>query len=350
MQSMTKVAIIGGGLAGTACAHVLARSGAEPVIYEAGPVLAGGASGNDLGLYNPRLAAERTPESEFYISAFAQAHATFKSLDGVDWTPCGALHLITDEKREKRYMQMVENWGWGKAHMRILSAAEASAAAGVTLAHDALYLPESGAVSPRKLCDVYVCGVEVRLNNRIERLEDLEEDVVIVANGTGALAFDETSWLKLQAVRGQITHVKPTAYSGRLKTALCYGGYCAPAVNGAHIVGSTFQRWLDHSETMPEDDTDNLAKLAAVAPDLADGFEVTGHRAAVRTASKDHFPVAGAVPGHDNLYVSAGHGSHGILSTLAAAHLLADMILGRPRSLPVHTIERLAPQRYYERP
>jgi flavin-dependent dehydrogenase len=44
-----KVAIIGAGLAGTAAAWALRQAGAEPVIYEAGPEIAPGASGNPVG-------------------------------------------------------------------------------------------------------------------------------------------------------------------------------------------------------------------------------------------------------------------------------------------------------------
>jgi len=102
-----KIAVIGAGLAGTALGYV-------------SDTIASGASGNDLGLINPRISAHRTPQSDFYTSAFAHAVRTFSAMDDVDWNECGSLHLITDEKREKRYVQTVENWGWPEKNLRFM--------------------------------------------------------------------------------------------------------------------------------------------------------------------------------------------------------------------------------------
>ncbi|HBR68253.1 MAG TPA: hypothetical protein DEA55_02635 [Rhodospirillaceae bacterium] len=338
---MKRVVIIGGGLAGTACAYVLKQAGAEPVIYEAGAELAPGASGNPVGLYNPRLSAFRTPESDFYAGAFALALRVFEGLNDIDWNPCGALHLMTDEKRQKRFEQAAQSWGWPPENMRLLNAGEASEVAGIEIKYDALYLPQSGTVSPKKLCERYAQGVEVHLNKKIDDIAELKADAVIVAGGMGVKDFFD---LPLKAVRGQITQAKPTEISKRLKCCLCYGGYVTPVSGNVHTVGATFQRWLDHSDVMPQDDADNIKALAAVVPELAQGMEVTGGRAALRTTAPDHFPVVGKLK--DNVYVSTAHGSHGILSALAAAHLLADMILGRPLSLPGDVVGRLSPGRF----
>lgn len=374
-----KVAIVGGGLAGTSCAYVLKAAGLDVSLYEAGDALAPGASGNDVGLYNPRLSAHRTPESDFYVSAFAQAIRTFSHLchsdrpegveesglvDGkarslgfarddknlIDWNPCGALHLIVDEKKQKRFPQTHEQWGWPEDRMRLLGSVEASEVAGVEVKHDALYLPDSGCVSPRKLCERYAEGVDVHLSAGIETLGDIDADIVILACGYGALGFKEAAELPLQRVRGQITIVKATDTSRKVKTNLCYGGYFSPALNGSHALGATFQRWLTHEEEMEEDNESNLEGLQEIAPQLAEGLEVTGQRAALRTTTKDHFPVVGRMPGHDNLYISAGHGSHGIISSIAGAHLLADMILGRPLSQSIATTACLNPARFCDTP
>lgn len=339
---MKKVAIIGGGLAGSACAYVLKRSGLEPVIYEAASELPSGASGNKIGMYNPRLAAERTAESEYFISAFNRALQIFAALEDIDWKPCGALHLITDEKRNIRYHKMVGNWGWSDDDMRIVDAQEASDIASVSVDYDSLYLPKSGAVSPRKLCRALSQGVELKLNRKVKSLDDIEADAIIIASAMTSQNF--ISGLDLRAVRGQITYTKPCEQSADLKTALCYGGYCAPAINGEHIVGSTFQRWLDHSDIIEQDDHDNLARLNEFLPGLSQGMEIVGHRASVRTTSKDHFPIVGHVK--DNIYISTAHGSHGIISSIEAAYLIADLICARAPSLTKATIERLSPSRY----
>jgi tRNA 5-methylaminomethyl-2-thiouridine biosynthesis bifunctional protein len=336
-----RVAIIGGGLAGCALAYVLKRAGAEPVIYEAGSEIAPGASGNPVGLYNPRFTAEFGPEAEFYSAAFVRALAVFEDMADIDWNPCGALHLINDEKKEKRFAQTVQNWP--APQMRIVDAAEASEIAGIPLSHAALYLPRSGSVSPKTLCAAYVRGVEVQFNAYFSPPEGGGEkyEALVLACGMGVLKFCRN--LPLKAVRGQVSIVRANEVSAKLKTALCYGGYVSAAVNGAHVVGSSFQRWLDHTDLLAQDDADNLAKLVQHVPALV-SLDVIGARAAIRTTAEDHFPVVGQVD--ENLYVSTAHGSHGILSSLMAAEVLAAQILKKKPPLSEAVLQRLSPDRF----
>jgi tRNA 5-methylaminomethyl-2-thiouridine biosynthesis bifunctional protein len=329
-----KVAIIGAGLAGCAAAWVLQQAGAEPIIYEAGPEIAPLASGNAVGLYNPRLSAERS----FYSDAFTTALKTFENLRDTEWTPCGALHLMTDPVREKRFTEAAKNWGWGPSEMRVVTRKEASEIAGVPVGYDALYLPRSGTISPKKLCAAYAATIPVRFNSGVANVSEIKADAIILAAGI------YTKNLPVKPVRGQITEVKATAMSGALKTSLCYGGYLAPARRGVHTVGATFQRWLDHSEIIVEDDDDNIMKLVRVAPDLAEGLEVVGHRASVRATSPDHLPMIGHL--RDNIYVSTAHGSHGIISSIAGAYVVANMILERPLPFSAAIIQKINPGRF----
>lgn len=338
-----KIAILGAGMAGCALAYFLKQSGHEPVIYEANDALASGASGNSYGLYNPRFTAFRTPESDFYVAAFCAALRTFAALDDIDWDPCDALHLINDEKKQKRFSQTIENWGWHKDQMRLLKKDEASEIAGVALQHDAMYLPQSGTISPKKLCAAYARGIDIRFNSKIESLDDLDADIKILACGPAVLKFAPD--LPMGKVRGQITTVKASDASSAIKCNICYGGYVLPARDGLQTLGATFQPWLDHSDIIEEDDQDNIRKLAENIPGLEKNLEVVDHRASVRATSKDHFPMIGQL--QDGLYISAAHGSHGVLSTLMGAHLLVDMILERPKSQSQSTIEALSPLRFF---
>lgn len=343
-----KIAIVGGGLAGTAAAFVLKRSGLQPVIFEKAAVLAAGASGNALGLYNPRLSAQRTAESDFYTASFAQAVRTLGELQrghDIDFNPCGSLHLFIDAEKEKRLRGADENWGWHKNHMHVMDANAASQRAGVEVGLSALSLPDAGMVSPAALCHAYADGVEVLLNAApdIEKLR-AEFDAVILACGAAAKEFFD---LPVHTVRGQVTRVKETLASQSLRGNLCFGGYLSPPRDGLHMLGATFQKWLDHSDVMDDDHKDNLARLRQYFPALADGMEVAGGRAALRTSSKDRFPVIGGAA--DNIYVSTAHGSHGIVSALAGAHLIADMMTDAPRSLARDTVTALSPARFAAR-
>ncbi len=211
IPNIRRVAIVGGGLAGTAAAFVLKQRGLTPVLFEKGATLASGASGNPEGLYNPRLSAQRTPESDFHTSAWAQGVRTFADMQGqadIGFNPCGSLHLATDPEKEKKLRGALENWGWNSAHMRWLDAAETSRQAGVTLQHPALWLPDAGTVSPAALCRAWAAGIDVRLNTPVAVIDRTEFDAVILACGTAVTSFAGLEDFPVHAVRGQMTEIR----------------------------------------------------------------------------------------------------------------------------------------------
>ena len=44
----------------------------------------------------------------------------------------------------------------------------------------------------------------------------------------------------------------------------------------------------------------------------------------------DRLPLAGPLPGYDNVWVAAGYAGHGNVLSLACGELVAGAILGRP--------------------
>ncbi|MFA7276923.1 MAG: FAD-dependent 5-carboxymethylaminomethyl-2-thiouridine(34) oxidoreductase MnmC [Pseudobdellovibrionaceae bacterium] len=354
-----RVAVVGGGVAGCAAAAALAERGCAVTIFEPHGI-ASGASGNPRGLYNPRFSARRSGESDFYASAYARAAAVFLRLmaqHDIGFAPVGCLHLITDSDKERRFEAFAENWGWHTDHARLVDAAEASLLSGVTLQHGALYLPDAGALSPARLCKVLSSAASIR-QTQVRVLERVSEgwrvegdvfDAVVLACARGVQQFDGVPSLPLQSIRGQVSFVQENAAFRTLKTALCYGGYCAPCEDGQAVVGSTFQHWLAHTDLLAEDDSSNLEKLAAFAPSLAAGAQVVGGRAGIRVAASDRVPVIGCIQGQDGLYVSVGHGSHGILSGLMGGAFIAADMMGDAQILPRAAQEALSPARFAAR-
>ncbi len=331
-KTIHDIPVFGAGLAGTAAAYVLKQYGFNPVLYDPNGI-ASGASGNPVGIINPRFTAFRTPESDFYTAAFAQTVRTLPQLD-CDYFKCGSLHLVTDEEKQKRLSRTVENWQWHFDHMRYLSPQETSLQTGVDVKQEALFLPDSAQVNPSKLCTVYAQNISFK-----KEKGDISSSSAVLANAAGVLDYIPS--LPVHTVRGQITFVKATDQSANVKTNLCYGGYMSAPFNGLHTVGSTFQKWLETTEAIDEDDQSNLSNLADNTSLY--GFEITGHRAALRTASTDRFPIIGDM---DGMLVTAAHGSHGIASTLMGAHVLADYLRGGPFCLGKSTLNVLSPQRF----
>lgn len=325
------VHIFGAGLAGCSAAYVLKQYGIESVLHDPHG-MASGASGNPVGIINPRLSAFRTAESDFYTAAFAQTVRTLPAFEA-GYRPCGALHIAVDEEKDARFARAMENWGWG-AHMRYLTPQEASEIAGIAIDKKALFLPEAAQIDPAALCRAYAKGMAVEAGDAPEGA------CVLFANGAAA-----GNGLPIHTVRGQITLVKANVQSAKIKTNIGYGGYISAPVDGVHAVGATFQKWMSETNALAEDDAANLKNLEEHIAGLGH-FEIVGHRAALRTASQDRFPVIGAMDGR---YFSTAHGSHGIASTLAGAHVIADMLRGGIRSLGKSTLKKLAPQRFEER-
>lgn len=375
-----KVAVIGGGLAGTAMAYTLVRRGHHPVIFEAGDALATAASGNPAGLYNPRLQAERLPEVDFHNASWALAYHVFaglRKMTDIGFDPCGALHLIgADERRQKKLTGALTH-GWPESHMRLLSATEASEVAGITLHDDAIFLPEAGYVSPARLCHAYAQDCEVRLGHRISdlqsilesaagdapvKIEDEDFDAVIIAAGAALPKLQAMEGLNLHTVRGQVTMLAADVQSRQLKSNICFGGYVTPlTVDGTHICGASFQKWLSDDDPREEDDRDNISRLQDSVPGWQ-ALKVTGHRAALRCTSPDRLPVIGALPissrhkaetvvweNSKRVFLLGALGSHGIIGSLGGAALLAGLIDDLPAAAACGAQERLAPERFYQR-
>lgn len=341
-----RVNIIGGGLAGCSLAYVLKQAGAEPIIYEAGDGVASGASGNAVGLYNPRFSAQYDAVGEFYSTAYFEALKIFDLFgDDIDWRPCGALHLMCNDQKRRRFPKAVDSWGWSSDDMRLVDSGEASALAGVDVDYACLYLPRAGTVSPRKLCQAYVRGVEVRCNSHIQDLSALDGDVTILACGFGALSFPQAAYLPLKPVRGQVSYVRSEGELAALKVALCYGGYITPSMNGAHCVGATFERNTNHGVVQNEDDVANLEQLSKAVPEFSSALHAFDQWAGVRCASRDHFPVVGALG--QGGYVSSGHGSHGVLSSLLSAKILSNSVLNTQKQVVSSCVaDALSPERF----
>lgn len=353
---MGKVAIIGGGLAGCAIAYSCIRNGLYPIIFEQSGSLSSAASGNALGMVSPRISAEMTPHAYYYSIGFQSLIKLFDGItqdDGVDigWHKCGTIHLSVDDRKAKQFSKTVQNWNWDEKDMHRLSKRDVSKQAGIDLNYEGLFLRQSGYVSPPKLCAYYASAAEVRLNSAIDNnaLADIDADIIMLANAVELKQFELAAHIPFGAVRGQITKVRATAASAQLKCNLNYGGYCSAAdKSGEHMIGATFQRWLGHSNIIDEDNQTNIDALGSVAPEIVRGMEVIGSRAAVRCTTRDYFPVVGHLGkvGGKDVYISGGHGSHGILSAHMAAQIIMDQIAGRPVSVPDATLKALSPHRF----
>lgn len=353
--------IIGGGLAGTALARSFVSRGVKPVIVESALTLAAGASGGEWGMINPKLTARPTAHSDYYTAAYAHALRVLQILavdhPDICFARHGSLHLQTDADKERRYTGYRDHLGWHEDHMRILDARDAGGKAGMALSCPALYYPDAAAVSPRRLCSVMAGGADIRLGTAVHGLEKTgrgwrltddegqiiaETDALFLANGFAAQKLMRRN-LSVHSVRGQITYTRPLPGP---RTNLCFGGYLTPpTAAGYHILGSSFQPWQTDTALSENDHDDNIARLnKAMGYEMAKQGDIVGGWAALRTSSKDRFPLVGQID--EGLYLSAAHGSHGIVSSLMAADILISRICGEAVPAAPAVLKALDPLRF----
>ncbi len=386
--------VVGGGLAGCSTAWSLARRGWKVTILEQHQALASEASGNPQGVLYAKLSADNTPLSQFILKGYQFTLDTLKALEVKEWQQCGVIQLAIDGKTDQRYQALDSQHP--DSLLQYLKEEQLSDIAGLSINYPGLYFPQAGWVHPPALCRALADHPNIRVMtstavNSIEPLEqgwliktgdnELRSKTVIIAQGTASHQFSQLNYLPLKAIRGQITQAKATSESQKLSSCVCGEGYIAPAVNGNHTMGATFSFKDEGTEVREADHLENLSMQAKYFPTMYQALDgsnaqVTGGRTGFRCTTPDYLPVVGPIvdlqhfleayaplrknsklpidtpPEYlDGLYVTAGHGSRGMLSCPVAGEILANMITGETDntaglSVPDKLLEAIHPSRF----
>lgn len=349
-----RVAVIGAGIAGAACAAALTRRHVETVVLEAARDLGAGASGNPASLVMPRL-DRGGALSVLFLATYLEAIATYASLGEGVFEPSGV-----EQRPEARNAEAIadllvdpplpEDW---------LRALPGGAALHV----------RAGLVRPRRAIERLLQGATLLREAPVQRLDAspeggwtlrapdgramLKADVVVLACGAGLTRFEPAAFLPIEISYGQIewgrAHV-PTR-------ALTAGAYVAPFEDGV-LFGATFDRTPVSTEVAR---ARNLAALAKLAPELADTIEAWSlqSRASMRATTPDRAPIAGELPNaeawlsanaagpmHDGVYVIGGLGARGLTLAPLLGEQIAAEICGEPPLLPRQTLAAIHPARF----
>lgn len=359
-----RVAVLGAGIAGAACAQALARRGIEAVVLDAAPQLGAGASGNPAGLIAPRL-DRAGPLGEVFLAAYLEAVAAYDGLGVLE--ACG-VEQRAEPKRAAALADLIADpplppdWfsvlpGGAVLHARA-GLVRPQAAVAAMLRHAHLMLEAETAAIERADAGWVLRAPDGRAM--------LKADAVVLACGPALARFAPASFLPLQISYGQIEW-GPGAAPSR---ALMQGAYVAPFEDGV-LFGATF----DHAPADPADArARNLAALALLAPELAAGLDAAAlhSRAAQRAATPDRAPIAGLLPdeaawrarfaplahgaaaegpapAHEGVYVLGGLGARGLtLAPLLAERIVSEM-RGEPQMLSRQALEAIHPARFLVR-
>ena len=349
-----RVAIVGAGIAGASAARAVRALGGETLVFDA-EGRGAGASGNPAALVTPRLDAGLAEPAALFAQAFRRAVDLYEELPGIV-IDRGALQLATQPRDATRFVKVAGSDLFEPGALQILPAEETTARLGED-APEGLAHRDGLVVEPAALLAAWAPQVCQAAVARIERAGEYwrlldedgallaEADAVIVAAGLASL--DLIAGLPLSAVRGQASF----AAFADPPPAAAFGGYAIPTRDGV-LFGATNDRDDVARDVRAEDHARNLAALAEGLPMLAArlaGSPLEG-RAAIRVATPDFLPVAGAAPtAPAGLFVLSGFGARGFtLAPLLAEHVAA-LALDAPSPLPAPLAAIVEPGRFARR-
>lgn len=325
--------VIGGGVAGLACARALARGGAAVRVYE--PFPGRGASWAAAGMLSPWAEADAPEEA---MAARERAHALYPAWIAeieeesglrVDFTRCGSLAVsVAGAPTAAERLRPILGRAPGAAILDREMARLEAPILGIGTPDDAVLLPEEGMVDPRGLMDALarsckLAGVVIREEPVFSILTAEERAVgVRAASGdqsAGCVVAAAGAWSNpflakedVRPIRGQILALAPGRDAIRVRRVIQSGRcYIVPRRDGSVVLGSTSEdAGFDPSVTVAGV-RGLIEAMLAVAPGLAD-WTVTRAWAGLRPL-REEGPCVGADPERKGLYHAAGLYRHGIL-------------------------------------
>jgi gamma-glutamylputrescine oxidase len=347
------VEIVGGGVTGCSCALTLAGKGLRVRLHEARAV-ASGASGRNGGFalrggamaydsarewLGADLAAEYWRLTEAYVDRMGE-------LGGDAFRRTGSLRLAGEDERDEllaEYEALRED-GFAAEWRDELPEPLAGRFPG------ALFHPDDAVLQPARLVRrlalaAVEAGVEIREHHRVEELDALEADTVVVAtDGYPSGLLGELEGLIIPT-RGQMIATEPLPE--RLFPMPHYGrhgfDYWHQDPEGRLIVGGFRDADMESEFTATEETTPRIqgALDGFVQALLGRMPEITHRWSGVFGLVPDLMPVVGLVPGRAGLWAAGGYSGHGNVLGLMCGDLVAQAIAGEAHPL----LDSFAPAR-----
>jgi glycine/D-amino acid oxidase-like deaminating enzyme len=188
-------------------------------------------------------------------------------------------------------------------------------------------------------------GVEFREHRRVESVDDLDADSVVVAtDGYPSGLLGRLEGLIIPT-RGQMIATEPLRE--RLFDVPHYGrhgfDYWQQLDDGRVLAGGFRDYALDTEFTAAEETTPTIqSALEAFVSELVGRPVAVTHRwAGIFGLVLDFLPVVGKLPGDDRVWIAGGYSGHGNVLGFLCGGLVADALAGNEHPL----LERFAPAR-----
>jgi tRNA 5-methylaminomethyl-2-thiouridine biosynthesis bifunctional protein len=336
----SRALVIGAGLAGAAAARSLAERGVSVDVIDCSTPASGG-SGGPRAIMAPHLASWHGVQARAVAHAFLGARAELQRLN-IPHQPCGLLHPLAPDDVWSHEQALAE-WGWPQDLLKVVSAQEGAALAGVPLcattaaqSAPAVWVPLACSAQPSRIVQELLNHPMIQVHPHItaESLHHTErgwhlrratqdqllllhwrtvvlatagawtprrKGTTITVDRTAPLASCALPHVPFDGTRGQLTLVADSGgvHSQLPRTILSAQGFVLPPRDGVVCTGSTHERGNDSLVPTSRDDALNVMaaeRLAPTLPALLGAPECGGAWVGLRATVNDHLPVIGAVP------------------------------------------------------
>lgn len=323
-----RIAVVGGGVIGLACAWRLAQHGAQVVLYDGAPE-AQEASWAAAGMLAPHHEAERADDLwRLGVASLARWSAFAAELAApVDFHAHGGLIAALDAADASTLtakQQFAADNGLIATRLdrQTLRLMEPQ----LTGCNEALLLP-GAQVNPRLLTSALraACthlGVELRYGTAVTRLDGLADQVVLASGAwTPALARLAGIDLTGEPVKGQL--LRFAVPDGLLRHFIhCHHAYVVPRTGAGLVVGSTMV-WSGFDKTEDAAAIERLADNARRLLPTLRTAPIVETWTGLRPRLHSGLPVLARV--RDDLVIATGHFRNGILLTPITAAAVVDL-------------------------
>ena len=406
-STVSKIGIIGAGLAGSATAHALAQRGYCVSLLEKNNSIASGSSGNPRGIVHFNPGRKLTPANLFRLSAFRYAVRHYRNLarrHNFSWQASGLLQLARDEKELDEYHKLVEQHLYDSDFITSLNARQATEMSGLVINDDGLFFPQAGCLDPVALCQAWTNQENIKLftNRQVTEInfhggqwqvaitaphgqEYQEFDALIICNNGATPGLVQQNNYPALFNYGQTDSFNfdsSRLESGRVKCAVRKKGYVIPwgdeDVSRITIGGSftTDEKMSNESAAMQELNFQMLRHISPVFHQFLEANQKNGKsnissRPGRRCSTPDYLPLAGPVEKnrltasiysgyqrnarqeiratpdyYPGLYINIAHGSSGLVTTPLLGEYIASLISREPVPLNQDEIGAVLPVRY----
>lgn len=331
-MSGSDVAVIGGGIIGSAIAWRLARSGWRVTVYDreepgmASKVAAGLlAPVTEAGSGEPDLADLMVASARMWPSFAAELNEFAE----VAYRPYGTILVGVepdDEDRVDRYDAFYRQAGLETTRWTGEECRSAEPLLGDRVA-SGLYAPGDHRVDPRKVLSALIIagsavGVE-RVVTQVADPADLPCDRVILAAGCWSGRWGR---LPVRPVPGQVVRLRSGGQATGLRRcvrAINRGRsvYLVPRDDGEVVVGASSREPGYDTSVMAGETAALLTDAIAVVPELA-GYRLIETNVGLRPGTPDNGPLLGPIA-DGRLIAATGHYRNGVLMAPVTAELVA---------------------------